>query len=46
MVGNKASGKVLQKIGMKFEGLHRQQVKKWDEFKDVKSYAIIKSDYL
>lgn len=45
MVGNEASGKVLQKIGMKFEGMHRQQVKKWDEFKDVKSYAVIKSDF-
>lgn len=45
MVGNRGSAKVLEKIGMSYEGLHRQQVKKWDEFRDVKSYAIIRADY-
>lgn len=44
MLGNNASGRVLEKLGMKYEGLHRGRIKKWNEFKDVKSYAIIKSD--
>ncbi len=44
MVGNKASGRVLEKLGMQYEGLHRQRIKKWDEFKDVKCYAILRSD--
>lgn len=44
MVGNKASGRVLEKLGMQYEGLHRGRIKKWNEFKDVKSFAIIKSD--
>lgn len=46
MAGNVASSKVLEKLGMQHEGLHRQQIKKWGEFKDIKSYAIIRSDYL
>jgi len=46
MVGNEASEKVLHKVGMQYEGLHRQQVKKWDEFKDIKSYAVIRADYV
>lgn len=44
IVGNKASGRVLEKLGMKYEGLHRGRIKKWNEFKDVKSFAILKSD--
>lgn len=44
MVGNKASGRVLEKLGMNYEGLHRGKIKKWDEFKDVKSFALLISD--
>lgn len=44
MVGNDASGRVLEKLGMQYEGLHRQLIKKWGEFKDVKRFAILKSD--
>lgn len=44
MTGNGASGRVLEKLGMKYEGLHRQRIKKWEEYKDVKCFAILKSD--
>lgn len=44
MVGNDASGRVLEKLGMQYEGMHRQLIKKWGEFKDVKRFAILKSD--
>jgi len=46
MTGNKASGRVLEKLGMQYEGLHRQRIKKWDEYKDVKCFAVLRSDYL
>jgi len=41
---NPASGRVLQKLGMKPEGCLRQSVKKWDRFEDVQLYAVLKSD--
>jgi RimJ/RimL family protein N-acetyltransferase len=42
---NPASGRVMQKIGMRYEGLSRQHVKKWGEFVDLETYAILRSDY-
>lgn len=44
MVGNDASGRVMEKLGMQYEGLHRELIKKWGDFKDVKRFAILKSD--
>ncbi|MDX1587207.1 MAG: GNAT family N-acetyltransferase, partial [Balneolaceae bacterium] len=44
MSGNDASGRVLEKLGLQYEGLHRQRIKKWDEYKDVKCFAILRSD--
>jgi len=42
---NTASGRVMQKAGMKYEGLKRQYIKdKHGKFVDVESYAIVKSD--
>ena len=43
---NAASGRVLQKLGMVYEGCARQYVKKWDQFEDVHWYAILKADWL
>ncbi|MDF5729806.1 MAG: GNAT family protein [Rhizonema sp. PD38] len=43
---NLASGRVLQKIGMKYEGCHRQHIKKWGEFEDLELYGILKSEWL
>lgn len=42
---NAASGRVLQKIGMRHEGTMRQHLKKWDEYVDVECYAILRSEY-
>ena len=44
--GNDASGNVLRKIGMRYEGCMRQAVIKRDRFIDLERYAILRSDYL
>jgi RimJ/RimL family protein N-acetyltransferase len=38
---NPASGKVLKKIGMKYEGCMRQHVLKWGQFVDLELYSIL-----
>lgn len=45
MVENIASVKLLKKLGFKQEGLHRELVMKWDEYKDVKTFGLLKKDY-
>lgn len=42
---NPASGRVMQKIGMNYEGCLRQHFLKWDQFEDVEMYAILKGDF-
>ena len=42
---NPASGRVLEKIGMYYEGCFRQHVKKWDTFEDLMGYGMLKTDY-
>jgi RimJ/RimL family protein N-acetyltransferase len=42
---NPASGRVMIKIGMRYEGTMRQAVCKWGVFEDVVLYAILKSEY-
>jgi ribosomal-protein-alanine N-acetyltransferase len=41
---NPASGRVMQKIGMRHEGVNRQAVKKWGRFEDIGMYAILAED--
>ena len=41
---NPASGRVMQKIGMKHEGCRRCHVKKWDALEDLELYGILKED--
>jgi RimJ/RimL family protein N-acetyltransferase len=41
---NPASGRVLQKIGMRLEGIHRDAVRKWDRFEDLAVYGILVTD--
>jgi ribosomal-protein-alanine N-acetyltransferase len=43
--GNDASGNVLRKIGMCYEGCMRQAVIKRDRFIDLERYAILRGDY-
>jgi [ribosomal protein S5]-alanine N-acetyltransferase len=45
MTRNPASGRVLQKIGMRFEGCLRQHVHKWESFEDLALYGILRSEY-
>ena len=45
MVRNPASGRVLEKVGMKREGLLRQRVRKWGVFEDVILVAILRDDW-
>ena len=42
---NPASGKVLQKIGMKYEGCMRQNILKWGDFIDVEVYSILRQEF-
>ncbi|MEI2692846.1 MAG: GNAT family N-acetyltransferase [Anaerolineae bacterium] len=42
---NPASGRVMQKAGMVYEGTQRQHVQKWDRFEDLAAYGILRSDY-
>lgn len=41
---NPASGRVLQKIGMRYEGRLRQHLKKWDEYVDLECYGVLRSE--
>lgn len=41
MTDNPGSGKVMQKIGMDFEGTLKQHVIKWGQFKDLNMYGIL-----
>jgi len=43
---NQASGKVMQKIGMKLEGTFKEHVKKWDKMEDVNAYGILRSNWI
>ena len=41
---NPASGRVMQKAGMRLEGTHREQMKRWGRFEDIVMYGILASD--
>ena len=42
---NPASGRVMEKVGMTFEGCSPQHVKKWGKYEDMKFYGILADDY-
>jgi RimJ/RimL family protein N-acetyltransferase len=42
---NPASGRVMQKLGMTYEGTMREAIQKWGRFEDMVCYAILKSEY-
>ncbi|HJX36804.1 MAG TPA: GNAT family N-acetyltransferase [Dehalococcoidales bacterium] len=44
MTRNPRSGRVMEKIGMKYEGHMRQYGKKWDKYEDGEMRAILRSD--
>jgi RimJ/RimL family protein N-acetyltransferase len=45
MVRNASSGRVMEKIGMKYEGTLRQHVIRWDKYEDLKIYSILSSEF-
>ncbi len=42
---NPASGRVMQKLGMKHEGRAREHAKRGDRFEDLESYGILKEEW-
>ena len=42
---NPASGRVLQKAGMTYEGTLRQHWKKWDEYVDLAFYGVLRGEW-
>lgn len=44
-VGNDASAKVMRKLGMSYEGTHRENIKKDGTYRDDVVYAVLKREY-
>jgi RimJ/RimL family protein N-acetyltransferase len=44
-VRNPASGRVMQKLGMRCEGVLRAAVRKWDKFEDLALYAVFAPEW-
>ena len=42
---NPASGRVLQKLGMRLEGERAQHVKKWDRYEDIVLYGLLRATW-
>ena len=42
---NPASGRVLEKIGMRHEGEMREHIKKWGKFVDLEIYGVLRSEW-
>jgi ribosomal-protein-alanine N-acetyltransferase len=45
-IDNVSSERVMQKLGMKYEGILRQTVFIKDEFRDLKVYSLLRSEFL
>lgn len=45
MIRNPASGRVLEKLGMNYEGYSRQHVKKFGVYEDIRLYSMLYSEY-
>ncbi len=43
---NPQSGRVLQKIGMEYEGTLRRHLKKWEEYVDLVCYGVLREEWL
>jgi RimJ/RimL family protein N-acetyltransferase len=42
---NPASGRVMQKLGMTFEGVQRESIRKGDQFEDAAVYAVLAREW-
>ncbi|SDJ14712.1 GNAT family N-acetyltransferase [Salimicrobium halophilum] len=45
MSKNKASAKLMQKVGLTYEGTLKQDIIRWDEYQDVDIFGLLKEDY-
>lgn len=45
MTRNPASGRVMEKAGMSFEGVLRQSIYRWDEFEDAAIFSILHEEH-
>ena len=43
---NPASGRVLQKLGMRYEGCQREHLYKWEQFIDLELYGLLREEWL
>jgi [ribosomal protein S5]-alanine N-acetyltransferase len=43
---NPASGRILRKLGMRYEGCQRGHLRKWDEFIDLELYGLLREEWL
>jgi len=42
---NPASGRILQKLGMRHEGCQREHILKWERFVDIELYGILRKEW-
>jgi len=42
---NPASGRILKKLGMGYEGCQREHLRKWDQFVDSELYGILRQEW-
>jgi [ribosomal protein S5]-alanine N-acetyltransferase len=42
---NSASGRVLGKLGMRYEGCQPEHIRKWDQFVDLELYGMLRQDW-
>ena len=42
---NSASGRILKKLGMRYEGCQREHLRKWDQFVDSELYGILRREW-
>src|ERR1700676_2523660 len=42
---NPASGRILLKLGMRYEGCQREHLRKWDQFVDSELYGILRREW-
>ncbi len=42
---NPSSGRVLKKLGMRYEGCQREHLRKWDQFIDSELYGILRQEW-
>ncbi len=46
MTKNGASGRVMEKLGMRYEGLMREHIRKGEEYRDVKVYGVLAREWV